>query len=252
MSTQRVARHVLFDDVPLDTGGSARFHDLRERQGPLPGRGVARLRARRPVLHVEQAHAIGGRADLGDRIAATERRPVDVQLDLDLGRKLGQQDVPDRRAVQRRELEVVVVVAEPDPVRRERPWRTRRARRRSDARRPRSDDPPPASTARSRVGTRARPVARRRPSASSRSRSMPSWEATTRSPAAFRSPASAVVAISGRPGELDGPVAGRGHRLERPGQVVGHQSADGVELERDLVMSHPRTIGHPTDVASAP
>ena len=56
----------------------------------------------------------------------------------------------------------------------------------------------------------------------------------------------------GQSGELDGPVAGRRHRLEGPGQVLGHQSAHGVELERDLVMSHPRTIGHPTDVASAP
>ena len=75
---------------------------------------------------------------------------------------------------------------------------------------------------------------------------MPSWEATARSPDVVEQPGERRPApVSGSPGELDRPIAGRGDGLEGPGQVLGHESADGVELERDLVVSHPRTIGHP-------
>ena len=55
----------------------------------------------------------GRRSDHADGVPASDGRPVDVQLELDLGRELGQQDVPDRRAVERLELERVVVIAEP-------------------------------------------------------------------------------------------------------------------------------------------
>ena len=46
--------------------------------------------------------------------------------------------------------------------------------------------------------------------------------------------------------ELDRPIAGRGDSSERSRQVVRSEPANGVELERDLVVLHPLTIGHRT------
>ena len=65
---------------------------------------------------MEEAHAAGCSLDLGDRIPPADGCPVDVELDLHLRRQLSQEDVPDRRAIERLELEGVVVIAEPDPV----------------------------------------------------------------------------------------------------------------------------------------
>ena len=44
--------------------------------------------AGRAVLHVEQPDAVRDGLDLRDRIPAADRRPVDVQLELDLRREL--------------------------------------------------------------------------------------------------------------------------------------------------------------------
>jgi hypothetical protein len=46
-------------------------------------------------------------------------------------------------------------------------------------------------------------------------------------------------------GELHRVVPGRRDRPERAGQIGRGQAADRVELERDLVGSHPATVRHP-------
>ena len=47
-----------------------------------------------------------------------------------------------------------------------------------------------------------------------------------------------------QPGDLDGSIPGVRDSLERPAQVLRGVEAHGVQLEGDLVGSHPRTIGH--------
>ena len=72
---------------------------------------------------------------------------------------------------------------------------------------------------------------------------MLSCDATTRSAAASSSRELAGGGLR-QPRELDRPVAGRGDRAQRSRQVDRRELANGVELERDLVGSHPVTISH--------
>ena len=47
----------------------------------------------------------------------------------------------------------------------------------------------------------------------------------------------------GQAGELDGAISGRRDGTQRPREVLGREVTERVQLERDLVMSHPGTIG---------
>ena len=170
-----------------------------KRKGPLAGRRVARLRTRRAVLHVEQTHAFGVRPDLRHRIAARRMRP-------------------SRRPARSRPRAVARSAGRPRPWSRPAartrsrgcgtragsrgsrpPWRTRRARRRSGARHPRSDDPLPASTARSPVGTPVRPAARRRPSRRRAVARCPRGRRRRAAPSRSEAQRAPGVAISGNP-----------------------------------------------------
>src|SRR5450759_3291971 len=75
---ERVVRVVLLHDVPLHASRTAGLDDLREGQDPLPRRGVPGFGTGGPILHVEQAHAIGDGADLANGISPPNRGPVDV------------------------------------------------------------------------------------------------------------------------------------------------------------------------------
>jgi hypothetical protein len=57
---------------------------------------------------VEEANAIRRGSELRHRVPPTHRDPVDVELEVDLRRELGEENVPDRRAVEWSELEVVL------------------------------------------------------------------------------------------------------------------------------------------------
>ena len=59
MSARGSRRLVLLDDVPLDSRGAGGVHDRREWQVTLTGRRVVGLGARRPILHVQEADAVG-------------------------------------------------------------------------------------------------------------------------------------------------------------------------------------------------
>ena len=69
---------------------------------------------------MEELHAPARGDDLGDRIPAGEGGPVDVDLELEFARQPGQEGVPQRRTVEAIEFEGVVVVTEPEVLRRER------------------------------------------------------------------------------------------------------------------------------------
>ena len=225
MSASGVARFVLLDDVPVDAGRTRRLDDRGERQGPLPRRRVVRLGSGRAVLHVEQPDAIGVRADLGHRVAAADRRPVDVQLELDPGRELGAGACPrpsSRRAARTRNRGCDSRAGCRAP-RSSRP--TRRARRRTAR--------TSSTVGRSASGihgtiTRGQPSSARRSAtalASARRRSMPSCEAMGCKPFSSSSRLELAGSRLGQPAELDRSIAGRGNGRERPGQVVRRERA---------------------------
>jgi len=81
-------------------------------KGSVPSPGGASC----AVLHVEESDPVRDGPDLGDRVAPTNCRPIDIELQLDLRRELGEEDVPHGRGIQLGELEGVVVVAKPDSV----------------------------------------------------------------------------------------------------------------------------------------
>jgi len=47
----------------------------------------------------------------------------------------------------------------------------------------------------------------------------------------------------GKARELDGAISSRGDGMQCPRQILGRETAERVKLERDLVRSHPGTIG---------
>ena len=116
---ERVDRIVLLGDVPLHAGGPARGDDRREVEGPLPCRGVGERRTWATVLHVQRPDPAGVGPDERGWVLAAACRPVDVDLEVDVRREIAEEHIPDPGAVERREFEGVVVIAEPDPVSRE-------------------------------------------------------------------------------------------------------------------------------------
>ena len=192
---------------------------------------------------MEESHAAGRRLDVGYRIASADGRPVDVELDLDLGRELGEEHVPDRRSVEWRELEGVIVVAEPDPLVRK------------------------GLGERAKVGREAPhvvdglPVALRHPGhdhASTRDLGEPIRDGARVLAQAFdvlvrgngpqlrhlEQPRELARDGLGQARELHRPIAGRRDGAQGSRQVVRKEPANRVELERDLVMSHRLTIRH--------
>ena len=238
---ERVVGVVLLHHVPLHAGRAAGLDNLREGKDPLPRRGVPGVGSGGPILHVEQAHAIGGSPDLGDGIPSPDRGPVDVELELDIPRQLGQEDVPGRGALERGELERVVVVADPDALVREGPAQGAELRREashvidrptilfghpghdearaSDRGEPRGDGGRILAQALDPLVRRDGPQAR----LVEQPRQLNGWDL-------------------GKAGELDGPVAGRGDGAQGAAEVGRRERADGVELQRDLVDSHDATI----------
>ena len=223
---------------------SRRLDDRGERQGPLPGRRVVRRRPGRAVLHVEQPDAVRDGPDLGHRDRG--RRPT-----------------PNRRRARARPRAGAPRGGCPRSSSR-RAARTRSRGCDSRARMPssaiRRANPPSSAAkrtdvvgvARSASGihgtiTRGQPSSARRPAtapASARRRSMPSCEATACRPLSSSSRLELGRGGLGQAGQLDGPIAGRRDGAQRPRQIVRREAAERVELERDLVVSHPGTIGH--------
>ena len=215
----------------------------------MPGRRVVRLGTGRPVLHVQQPDAVRHCSDLADGIPASDRRPVDVQLELDLGRELGQQDVPDRRRAERLELERVIVIAESHPAFRERAGETAEL----------------GGKAAHVIGGAAvlfghpghdhqRTPDRREPVGHGVEVVPQELDALVRGhdPKAGvrQQPRQLIRRCVGQSRNLHRLVAGGSDRAQGSGQVIGGKTADGVELERDLIVSHDATIGHRTGVAS--
>ncbi len=201
------------------------------------------------VLHVQQPDAFGGGSDCGDRVAASDGRPVDVKLELDLGGKLGEQHVPDRGAVERLELERVVVIAESNASRRERigvrPELGREAAHVVGGAavllgHPGHDHPRTADRFES-IGDGGDVVAQ-------------SLDALVRGNGIqsrlIQQPGQLARRRVGQSRQLDGPITRRRNGLEGSGEVIRGKLADRVELKRDLVVSHDDTIGHRTVVAS--
>jgi predicted dehydrogenase len=240
---ERLLRLVLLDDVPLDAGGTSRLENRGERQIALARRGVARLRAWRAVLHVEEADAVGGGPDLGDGITTAHRRPEDVQLDVECGRQLGEEDVPDGCAIERLELERVVVVAEPDARGREPVLVLSQLEGEAadvggsppvglgDPR----HDQPPATYRHQPIGHVVRVFAECFD---------PHVRGDRPQPVLAEQPSQLIGVDIWQPGDLDCPVAGRGDGAQCSRQVDCREPPNGVELERDLVVSHGATIGH--------
>ena len=213
-------------------------------QGPLPHRAHHGRRAGRAILHVEQPDAVRDGPDLCHGIPAADGSPVDVQFELDRGRELARR-MSQIVVPRRHELEVVVVVAEadavlrhPSGVRAELGGKARTA----------------AAVARSASGihgtiTRGQPSSTRRPAtapASARRRSMPSCEATGWRPLSSSIRFKLGRGSLGKARQLDGAISGRRDGAQRPRQVLRREETERVELERDLVMSHPGTIGSST------
>ncbi len=183
--------------------------------------------------------------DLGDRVAAADRRPVDVELELDLGRELGQQHVPDRRALERFEFERVVVIAE----------RGSRARRScsanslsSAAKRWTSVGGPRSSsgshgTMTPRAAERGEAIrdGRRRPRAGARClRATAIGREAGLVEEARRAP---PVAMSRQPRELDRPVAGRRRRpASVPGRSVRGQAGGRCRAGAAIWSCRMRTV----------
>ena len=197
-----------------------------------------------PVLHVQHPHAVTRSIDGRDGLAAADRDPVHVDLELDLGRQLRQQHVERRRALERCELEVVVVVAEPQAVVRERPGQApqlrgepadgldRRAIRlghRGNHHPRAAQDPQPLCDG-PRIGPQAVHSLVR---------------GDGREPRVVEVPGEVVGRHVVQSGQLDRPVARLGDRGEGSRQIRGEQPADRVELEGDLVVTHAETVRHP-------
>ena len=215
----------------------------------MAGRRIVRLSTVCHVLHVQQADAFGGLSDDANGITTSDSRPVDVELELDIGRELGQQDIPDRRAVEWIEFERVVVIAEPHSALRERRGESAQLGRESAhvvdgaavlLRHPRNDDP--------RTPDLREPV---RDGCSIVAETLDALVCGHRPKLGLRKqPCQLARRRVGQPRQLDRPVPGGRDRLQGSGKVVRGKLADGVELEGDLVVSHGATIGHRTVVAS--
>ena len=247
-----IAGCVLLGDIPLDTRGPTGRDDAGDVQDPLPDRKVARHSTGRPVLHVEESDSPAARREYLRRVAAPDRGPVDVELEVDRGRELSEQDLPDRRPLERLELEGVVVVAERDPairqprgeltqIRREAPHAVRRPT--FVLGQPRDDDSVAAQRNMS-IGHVRGPGPEAIDSDVSRHRPEPGL-------------GQQAPEVRGRDveqaRELDEPVPGLRHRPQSTGQVPRHEVADRVELERDLVSLHRATIAtsRPSRTAAA-
>jgi predicted dehydrogenase len=201
------------------------------------------------VLHVQQPDAFRGLSDDDDWVPTSNSRPVDVQLELDLGRELGQQDVPDCRAVERFEFERVVVIAEPHSALRECRGESAELRRESAhvvngaavlLRHPGNDH--------SRATDVVQPIGHRGNVVTQALDALMGGHGSKAR--LLQQPSQLARRCVGESRQLDGPIAGSRNSLEGSGKVVRGKVADGVELEGDLVVSHGATIGHRTVVAS--
>ena len=72
---------------------------------------------------------------------------------------------------------------------------------------------------------------------------MPSCEATGCRPVVVEHPPQLGRGDLRKARELDSAIPGRRDGAQGPRQVIGRQATERVELERDLVVSHPGTIG---------
>ena len=241
----------LLSDLPLDQSrsGAACFDDLGEEPGPLPrpGRHAVPVRPASPlrVSKTKSAGSIGRSAP----ISVTGSRPPtdahrDIQLGLDLGRELGNEDVPRGSSIKQPEARsrgsdgADRMPRPPSVLARAAELAAIAARRRPCA------DPPRASTARRPGRSRGRRADRRPRSDRPRSRSMPSCGRDRPQSGLGRGVARArAVPVSGRPGQLDRSIAGGGNRAGAcPARSTRGERPDRVELERDLVESHGVTI----------
>jgi predicted dehydrogenase len=215
----------------------------------MAGRRIVRLGAWCHVLHVQQPDAFGGLSDRADGVPTADGGPVDVQLELDLGRELCQEDVPDRRAVERLEFERVVVIAEPHSALRECRGESAELGRESAhvvdgaavlLRHPGNDHP--------RTSDLCEPVRHGGDIvAQPLDALMCGHDPKAR---LLKQPCQLAGRGIGQPRQLNRPIAGGRDRLQGSGQVVRRKPAYGVELKRDPVVSHGATIGHRTGVAS--
>ena len=251
---ERLGRFVLFDDVPLHPGGTAASTIAGIGRVPSPT-GASRARAGRAILHVEQPDAIPVRPDLRDGVPAADGRPVDVEFELDLGRKACQEDVPDRRSrraarTRNRGCDSRGGCRPPPSA-----GRTRRAPRRSHERRRRSPGPPRASTARSPADNRARPGGRPRLRHRHAGARCPRARRPARSPCRRASP-------SIRPGRSrEGPASSTARYpaaddgAQRPGQILGGE-LDGAcragALSGRVASGHDRATATSAGAAPAP
>ena len=96
--------------------------------------------------------------------------------------------------------------------------------------------------------TREQPIAATRSATapgSARSRSIPSWDEIAAQPGLGQQAGELAWFDVGQARELDRVVAGRGDGTQGPREVEGREPADGVQLERDLVVTHGLTVRHP-------
>ena len=215
----------------------------------MPGRRVVGLGTGCHVLHVQEPDSVGVRPYLRDGVPVSDRCPVDVQLELDLRRELGKQDVPHRRVVDGLEFERVIVIAEPYPVLGQ-PFGERPELGGEAAHvvggatvllgHPGHDHPRTADF-RQPVGHAGEIVAQ------ALNTLVCGHDLKSR---LVQQACQLARRGLGQPRQLHCRVSGCGDRAKGSGQVVRGKPANGVQLERDLVVSHRATIGHPTVVAS--
>ena len=205
----------MYHSTPAARAG---LDDRREVEGPLPCRNVARpARGHGPSC---AATGPGGARRDRRRIPAADGRPVDVDLELDLGRRARRAGCPrpsSRRGARTRTHGCGTRAGG----RARRSARSHQARRRTDGRRRPCPGPRQASTARRSAGTRGREPIGDGVGSSAGGR-CPRATATTASPASSSSPRELAGPVSGNPASSTARSPLRDGR-ERPGQVRPRQ-----------------------------
>jgi hypothetical protein len=186
----------------------------------------------------------GGSYDLW-RISTADGRPVDVKLQLDGLRQLVEQDVPDGRAVERLELEPVIVIADPHAaLGEERPQAAD-----IGGEPPHIGDGPAlllGHPGHDHAGTPDGGQALRDGSGILAKAGDALVRGDGAEPSLVEQPGKLAGCQVRQAGELDGVIAGRRHGVEGPREVGREEVADRPQLERNLIVSHAPTIRHRT------